>query len=1462
MRALSAGVVTSVLAALVLPVLTSGSAQADTAPIVTEPVTVSADALPTVQVNGVVWAQVIVGSTVYVTGEFTSARPAGSSAGTNETPRSNILAYNIDTGALISSWAPTLNAQGLAIAASADGKTIYVGGEFTDVSGVAKNRIVALDAATGAVVTAFKGSLNSTVKALAVSGNTVYAGGGFTTAAGQTRTRLAAFDATTGDLLSWAPTADAVVNALLVLPTVNKVVVGGRLGTLNGTSALGWGAVDATTGATLSWPAQAIFNDWGTKAAMTSLVTDGTQVYASGYNFGGNGNLEAEGATDLNGNLIWVNGCKGDTYNLAAANNVLYSVSHSHDCSSVGDHPQTSPDWTYQRAQAFTTTVGGTNASGSTYAGRPAPKVLHWLPTLVAGSYTGQVQAAWSVAADSKYVVLGGEFPSVNGTQQYGLVRMAVREVAPDKEGPRPFTANPTATSPSAGTVKLSWTATWDRDNKNLTYEILRNGTVVGQVKSDSTWWTLPSLSYTDTKAPGGTTATYQVRAKDAYGNAATTASVSVAVTAGTPATSAYPDAVSASSPANYWRLGETSGTTAADSAGNKPLTLSGATRNVTGALTGDTNKAVTMSGSATVPGTTTSSQTSPTTFSEEVWFKTNTTKGGKLIGFGNSRTTSSTTSDRHIYMNNSGQLYFGVLSSGGTKATINSSAAYNNNAWHYAAATWSAANGAKLYVDGQQVASSAAMNTSQSYTGYWRLGGDSLSTGSIFNTSNWPSKPTNTSIAASLDEPAVYSTELTAAAVADHYTAGSQGTPANKAPTAALSYTAKYRTVSFTAAGSADPDGTIASYAWDFGDGSTATTTDPTTTHAYATTGSFTAKVTVTDNGGATASTQVVATTTTPLNQSPTASFTSAVTGLSVAFDASASKDDDGTIASYAWNFGDGTTGTGVTASHTYGAAGAFPVTLTVTDDSGATSVSSASVTTTQGGTQTVIAADAFGRTVAAGLGNADNGGAWSVSSTTLTSVADGAAKFTLAGAKSASARLGSVSSTTTDLTGTVWTDSMPTGAGIYLAISGRSTTAGDYRARVRIGTDGAVSAGVTVSAGTAETAIGSQAAVAGLTYAAGDKLNVRTQVSGASPTTIRMKVWKAGTTEPAAWTREVTDSTDGYQVAGGIGLYSYNGTGGATQGARFDDLTATGALIAANQAPTAAFTATPTALAVAFDGSGSTDADGTVASYAWDFGDNTTGTGVAPSHTYAAAGTYTVKLTVTDDKGATGVLSQNVTVTAAQDPNVIAADTFERTVATGFGSADTGGAWTTTGSTSTFSVGNGAASVTTPAGGTSMARLDGVPQQDVDETHRVWIDAMPTGSGIYYSTLLRRDTTADYRAKVFINPAGKVQVYLTKIVSGTETTLTTAQTVTGLTVTPGTVLKVRSQAVGVNPTTLNIKVWADGSAEPAAWQQTVTDSTAVLQDAGTVGLAAYLSGSATAPVTGHYDDLVVRKL
>src|SRR5690606_28738877 len=88
-------------------------------------------------------------------------------------------------------------------------------------------------------------------------------------------------------------------------------------------------------------------------------------------------------------------------------------------------------------------------------------------------------------------------------------------------------------------------------------------------------------------------------------------------------------------------------------------------------------------------------------------------------------------------------------------------------------------------------------------------------------------------------------------------------------------------------------------------------------------------------------------------------------------------------------------------------------------------------------------------------------------------------------------------------------------------------------------------------------------------------------------------------------------------------------------------------------NVPPTASFDATTDGLGVAVDASTSIDHDGTITSYAWDFGDGTVASGVTATHSYAAAGTYTITLTVTDDDGDTGPTSRQVTL-EPPPPNV----------------------------------------------------------------------------------------------------------------------------------------------------------------------------------------------------------------
>ena len=124
--------------------------------------------------------------------------------------------------------------------------------------------------------------------------------------------------------------------------------------------------------------------------------------------------------------------------------------------------------------------------------------------------------------------------------------------------------------------------------------------------------------------------------------------------------------------------------------------------------------------------------------------------------------------------------------------------------------------------------------------------------------------------------------------------------------------------TCSFTDA-STDPDGTIVSRIWNYGDGSALSDI---ASHTYASEGSYSITLTVTDDGGAhaAASHEVTVSTTTPplVNTPPNAGFTSSCSELACSF-TDASSDADGTVTSRSWSFGDGSVSTAVNPVHTY---------------------------------------------------------------------------------------------------------------------------------------------------------------------------------------------------------------------------------------------------------------------------------------------------------------------------------------------------------------------------------------------------------------------------------------------------------------------------------------------------------------------------------------------------------------
>lgn len=210
----------------------------------------------------------------------------------------------------------------------------------------------------------------------------------------------------------------------------------------------------------------------------------------------------------------------------------------------------------------------------------------------------------------------------------------------------------------------------------------------------------------------------------------------------------------------------------ASDAMGNIPGTLRGSPGFTTDRFN-ITGKAVNLNGTSQYISTSVKwTKPQPTTFTISVWFKTNTTSGGLLMGLGSSETGSSGSHDRKLYMTNSGQLIFGIyrlkvpppiIGDAGDTLTISTARSYNDNIWHMATAVLDPSSGMYLYVDGALISFRADGKTAQTdYDGYWRIGYD--------NITNWPLKPTSFYFKGALDDAVIYHRALSGSEISSLY--------------------------------------------------------------------------------------------------------------------------------------------------------------------------------------------------------------------------------------------------------------------------------------------------------------------------------------------------------------------------------------------------------------------------------------------------------------------------------------------------------------------------------------------------------------------------------------------------------------------------------------------------------------------------------------------------------------------
>lgn len=416
-----------------------------------------------------------------------------------------------------------------------------------------------------------------------------------------------------------------------------------------------------------------------------------------------------------------------------------------------------------------------------------------------------------------------------------------------------------------------------------------------------------------------------------------------------------------------------------------------------------------------------------------------------------------------------------------------------------------------------------------------------------------------------------------------------------------------------------------IREYRWEFGDGSSAT--GATATHSYASEGTYTVSLTVGNGRG------VFATDSASLtihgasgNQPPSASFTvvpsTGPAPLTVRLDASGSSDVDGSIEEYVWDFGDGTTAVGVSASHTYGDSGRYVVTLEVTDDDGSSDVATKTVRVTD-------TDEPDNQSPIARFSTTPSGG-----ELPLLVAFDGTDSF--------------------DADGEIVTYSWDFGDGATL--SGGNPTpshlfvaAGEFDVQLTvIDEDGA--ADTTAKAITVTSPESPMNAPPVARFTADPD-------SGDAPLAVALDADSSTDSDGyiVAYHWEFGDGDvllagddAPYHIYTAPGMYTVTLTVVDEDGAA-DSASTQVRVLGGNESPDAQFTAAPTSgvapLDVEFDASSSADADGTIVAYSWSYGDGTSGSGVTCTHRYGP-GDYDATLTVQDDDGATDSTTRTIHV------------------------------------------------------------------------------------------------------------------------------------------------------------------------------------------------------------------------
>lgn len=475
--------------------------------------------------NGQVSVMLPVGDRIYLGGSFTTViDPSGVSY-----PAKNLAVVSATTGAADLGFAASTDTGTTTkvTALATDGSSLFVGGTFNRIDGVARNNLAAVNLSTGALVAGFVASASANVDSLTVAGGALYAGGIFSSIrAGNGVTSqpyVAKLNPGSGAVdATWTAAPDDRVRALVpAADGSGRIFLGGDFTTVSGVTSRRVVAVTASGAVDPTFKPGA--NNGSAYATVYDLAADSTHLYAAVGGSGGACTAYNSGAAGSStGTVAWSDHSDGNMQSVRLLGRLVYCGGHFGGTTAFTGQPR-------QKLAAV-------NASDGTLTAF-APQINSPL-------------GVWSLATGGSRLFVGGDFTSVSGVPQPHFAEF------PDISQQGPPAAPGLFAQPGSAVVHLSWTAPSTDNGAAVTkYKIYRTATA-GSIGTALTTVTSTTRTYDDAAVSNGTTYYYQLVALNSLGAGAASNQAAATPDASiTPSAPGAPIGLTAANPAGYTSL-------------------------------------------------------------------------------------------------------------------------------------------------------------------------------------------------------------------------------------------------------------------------------------------------------------------------------------------------------------------------------------------------------------------------------------------------------------------------------------------------------------------------------------------------------------------------------------------------------------------------------------------------------------------------------------------------------------------------------------------------------------------------------------------------------------------------------------------------------------------------------------------------------------------------------------------